>query len=1064
MAAGLPKGFSVFGIVCFFPGGFEMSNPIFFHRSPKTLIVLLLVGLLGLASSAGAAQKVTISWSQPSSGDPVSGYRLYQNNLLLCETLDPAARTITCPAVLEGNSVFTVVAVYGDGGEVVPPVNAQPAAQNLAVTLDEDGTIASFLSASDPENDPLNYVILTGPTSGVLVLTDPLAGEYHYTPNKDVSGTDAFTFLANDGSVDSAPATVSITIKPVNDPPAADAGADQSIPEGQNTVLNAAGSIDIDDGIVSYSWTQLSGPTAVLSDSGAVQPTVITPDVGVGGALLTYELTVSDLGGLQARDTVSISVLWLNKAPAADAGADQSISAGATVTLDGSGSADIDDGIASYSWTQLSGPSAVLSDNNVMQPTVMTPDVGVGGAVLTYELTVTDQAGLQSQDTVAINVMWLNIAPTADAGADQSISAGATITLDGSGSYDTDDGIASVLWVQTVGTPVTLSGPTTMQPSFSVPADMIDALNLTFELTVRDLAGLQHTDSCVVNVIPQETIPANNITLSWSAPASEEPVVSFEVSLNGAFLCETLDPTAREITCPVTLAAGENEFAVTAIYASATETATAPAESLPGDETTGTSDPVVTEPDSTEPVATEPDSTTTSPETDPVVIVNQVPTVSAIVTSVEEDGTVNGTLAGIDADGDALTYTIQSAPAGGQVELLSMTTGEFRYTPGTDVTGQDSFLYSVSDGKDVSTSAVVTINILPANDPPIANAGPDQVVNKGEAVVLDATNSYDIDDELLTVLWTQLDGPTVTLSDPAAIQPRFAAIDIGMDSVTLIFQLTVTDAQGLEATDISSVNVVWVNEPPVAIAGEDQKALEGDLVVLDASGSTDSDDGIAAYAWLQLSGPEMKLSDSKARQPSFSAPDVDPAGASMTFEVTVTDFGGLYTKDTVIINVSWVNTPPVADAGIDQSVSAGDIVTLDGSLSYDEDDGIAMIQWSQKTGMPVTLSDPIALLPEFETPADITASVTLVFELIITDHSGLQHTDSCIVEVLPVQPSIAGDLDGDGDLDAQDKEILQSALYTCVGEPGYLASADLNGDTCVTRADARIWNRYFRKF
>ncbi len=653
-----------------------MSNPIFFHYSPKTLFVLLLAGLLGLASSAAATQNVTISWDQPSSEDPVSAYQLYQDDILLCETLDPAARALTCPTVLEGSSVFTVVAVYGDGGEVVPPVRT--------------------------------------------------------------------------------------------------------------------------------------------------------------------------------------------------------------------------------------------------------------------------------------------------------------------------------------------------------------------------------------------------ITLSWSAPASAESVASFRVSYDGATLCETFDGTAREITCPVTLAAGKSEFTVTAIYASATETA--PTEPLPGDVATVSPEPDVTEPEITEPVVTEPDTTTTSPETGPVVIVNQVPTVSAIVTSVEEDGSVNGTLAGVDADGDSLTYNILSVPAGGSVELLNKATGEFLYMPDPDVTGQDSFLYSVSDGKDVSTSAVVTINIQPVNDPPIANAGPDQVVNKGEVVVLDATNSYDIDDELLTFLWTQLDGPAVSLSDPAAIQPSFSAIDIGMDSVTLIFQLTVTDAQGLEATDVSSVNVVWVNEPPIANAGDDQTALEGDLVVLDASGSTDSDDGIAAYAWLQLSGPEMKLSDNKARQPSFRAPDVGPEGVSMTFEVTVTDFGGLYTKDTVIINVFWVNTPPVADAGVDQSVSAGDIVTLDGSLSADEDDGIATIQWSQKTGVPVTLSDPIALLPEFETPADITEPVTLVFELIITDHNGLQHTDSCMVEVLPVLPSLAGDLDGDGDLDARDKEILQSALNTCVGDTGYLESADLNGDTCVTRADVRIWNRYFKKF
>lgn len=110
-------------------------------------------------------------------------------------------------------------------------------------------------------------------------------------------------------------------------------------------------------------------------------------------------------------------------------------------------------------------------------------------------------------------------------------------------------------------------------------------------------------------------------------------------------------------------------------------------------------------------------------------------------------------------------------------------------------------------------------------------------------------------------------------------------------------------------------------------------------------------------------------------------------------------------------------------------------------------------------GLPVTLSDPTALLPEFETPADILESVTLVFELIITDYSGLQHTDSCIVEVLPMQQAIAGDLDGDGDLDRQDMTILKNAIGTCEGDTGYLESADLDGDTCVTKVDSRLWRK-----
>ena len=62
------------------------------------------------------------------------------------------------------------------------------------------------------------------------------------------------------------------------------------------------------------------------------------------------------------------------------------------------------------------------------------------------------------------------------------------------------------------------------------------------------------------------------------------------------------------------------------------------------------------------------------------------------------------------------------------------------------------------------------------------------------------------------------------------------------------------------------------------------------------------------------SDPLVALSDATSARPTFQAPDVGVNGASMTFEVTVTDAGGLQDTDTCLVNVAWVNTPPVADA------------------------------------------------------------------------------------------------------------------------------------------------------
>jgi hypothetical protein len=130
------------------------------------------------------------------------------------------------------------------------------------------------------------------------------------------------------------------------------------------------------------------------------------------------------------------------------------------------------------------------------------------------------------------------------------------------------------------------------------------------------------------------------------------------------------------------------------------------------------------------------------------------------------------------------------------------------------------------------------------------------------------------------------------------------------------------------------------------------------------------------------------------------APNVGPDGVSFTFELTVTDVGGLKATDTTIVNVIWMNDPPVANAGADQTVLEKSTVTLDGSNSSDPDDGIASYQWKQVAGPSVTFSDPKDDQPTFEAPSfDDNDDQPLVFELIVTDDGGLQSSDSTNVSV-----------------------------------------------------------------
>lgn len=127
--------------------------------------------------------------------------------------------------------------------------------------------------------------------------------------------------------------------------------------------------------------------------------------------------------------------------------------------------------------------------------------------------------------------------------------------------------------------------------------------------------------------------------------------------------------------------------------------------------------------------------------------------------------------------------------------------------------------------------------------------------------------------------------------------------------------------------------------------------------------SVDLDDGIAVFQWRQIQGDPVTLNFPEEPEASFTTPNVDSNGTALVFELTVTDFAGATSTDSCIVNVTWVNTPPIADAGVDQTVNEGSQVVLDASNSADTDDGIASYGWKQISGPIVTLSGANSATP-----------------------------------------------------------------------------------------------------
>ncbi|MBW2514080.1 MAG: fibronectin type III domain-containing protein, partial [Deltaproteobacteria bacterium] len=288
-----------------------------------------------------------------------------------------------------------------------------------------------------------------------------------------------------------------------------------------------------------------------------------------------------------------------------------------------------------------------------------------------------------------------------------------------------------------------------------------------------------------------------------------------------------------------------------------------------------------------------------------------------------------------------------------------------------------------------------------SGQPPVADAGPDQIVSEGQTVVLNGSNSTDPDDGIASYHWVQMGEPVVNLFDPDTKQPTFTAPAAGLEGTALTFELTVVDHDGNQGKDACVVNVTSQNEPPRAIAGDDQTVDEGTVVTLDGSLSLDIDDGISSYLWTQVGAPAVTLSDPASSMPTFIAPDVGPDGVSLTFHLTVTDSGNLQHTDACIVNVTWQNKPPTALVAPDYlETTGGALVTLDGSASTDADDGIASYLWTQIEGDPVSFSNPTSAVTSFTVPKTETFDKNIELRLTVTDHGGLKGTAGSTIYVM----------------------------------------------------------------
>ncbi len=186
----------------------------------------------------------------------------------------------------------------------------------------------------------------------------------------------------------------------INSSPTANAGTEQTVEENSEVTLAGTGT-DSDGTIVSYSWSQTTGTAASLSNANTANASFIAPKISINETL-TFQLTVTDDDGAIASDTISINIIDINQVPTANAGTEQTVEENSEVTLAGTGT-DSDGTITSYSWLQTAGTVATVSNANTANASFTTPKISTD-ETLTFQLTVTDDDGNESEDYVDIKI------------------------------------------------------------------------------------------------------------------------------------------------------------------------------------------------------------------------------------------------------------------------------------------------------------------------------------------------------------------------------------------------------------------------------------------------------------------------------------------------------------------------------------------------------------------------------------------------------------------------------------------------------------------------------------
>jgi len=651
---------------------------------------------------------------------------------------------------------------------------------------------------------------------------------------------------------------------------------------------------DVDD--LTYLWEQLDGEPMELSSYTIPTPQFMAPDVENGMIkALTFQLTVMDPSGAQSSDVVEIIVNPVNHVPVVSAGRDKlifpSINA---ITLVGS-AVDADEDPLTFAWEQTSGPEIELTNTDLRYLTIISPSIDFSNfEPMTFKLTADDGFGGIASDSAILypyHALLKNRLISIDAGPIQTVREGDSVTMDVTGETLSGKPI-SYSWAQLIGSSVSLNTYVGDEVKFTAPeiGDVSSEL-LSFQVTGYSEGAGWASDIAMVKVLPFDGPP--------TADAGPDQIVPQNIFVN--LVGSGTDPEDTKLKFQWSQKSGSEVI----LYQRSLEEVYLVSPFIESDSEELVFELKVTDSDG-------------NFDTDEAIVTvtkqNHPPKANAGPDRrIVSDSQVTVTGIGVDPDGDEITYSWKQISGDGVI--FNGSNAAISFTAPHVSSGDTKRVIlqlTVTDTLEQSDSDRLTLIIVPENNQPTVDAGPDQVIDENTIGSV-FCSAFDVENDPLTYTWTSASSdlsihnpsnPGTTFTSPSVVNSKQVELTCSVSDGTF----TVSDSLTVTVQNTLSL-------PIVANAGPDQIVNEKVKVNLDGSNSFDPENQSLSYMWTQTSGESIVIGSSSSEKTSFMSPTVANNEIKvLVFELRVYDDNGREAFDTVVITVDPVNAPPTAEA------------------------------------------------------------------------------------------------------------------------------------------------------